>query len=98
MRYAGGVKRIQEVHDAGEDAALLAIRPVPETARGCSAENSVIEFPKQLALSRIDGDDFLGWRIGVKGMADDDGTGLQDAFLAGVELLSHTQVREHSCD
>jgi hypothetical protein len=27
-------------------------------------------------------------------MADDDGTGLQDAFLAGVELPSHAQVRD----
>ena len=76
-RFAGGcIERIEIIHHAGKNAALLAIGPVEKTAGRRGAENSGVEFPKQLAGGGVEGDHFLGRCKGIKNTPDDDRAGL----------------------
>ena len=81
----GGIKAVEEVHDAGEEAALFAVGPVRHAAVGLGAGDAGVEGPLELAGGCVEGDYFFARRIGVEGAADDERVGLQAADFAGVE-------------
>ncbi len=85
-RFAsGGVQGVDEVHHANEDALVLAIRPIGETAIGLCAANSGVELPQQFASRRIQSEYFLRRRDSVEHAVNDDGAGLKAAFLVSVK-------------
>ncbi len=80
-----GVEAVEEVHDAGKDAGLVAVGPVGDSAGGLRGGNAGVELPEELAGGGVEGDDLLVGRVGVEGAADDERVGLDVAFFAGVE-------------
>jgi hypothetical protein len=73
-RFAGrGIKRVNEVHDADENALVSIVGPERETTVGLCAGNSGIEFPKKRAGRGIECENFLGRRNSIKGAIDDIG-------------------------
>src|SRR5262249_42202859 len=79
-----GVERVDEVHDANEDAFIGAVAPIGETAGGLRAGDARIKFPEELSVGGVEGEDFLGGRDAVEQRANHERAGLESAGLAGV--------------
>ena len=86
------VERIDEVHYADENPALLAIGPVGEAAIGLRAFDTGVELPQELAGRGIEGKDFLRGRDSVEDSVDLDGARLQASEFLGVKAPRNAEL------
>src|SRR5260370_16771401 len=71
--FAGGsVQSVEEIHHANQNALVLAVGPVGETAVRLRAANARVELPEELAVRGIQGENFLRSCDSLEHALDDD--------------------------
>ena len=85
------IQGINKVHDSDEDAPVLAISPICQSAVRLGSFYAGIKLPEQVAGGGIESEDFLGRRDPVKYALGHKGTGLQSALLVGIKGPGHRQ-------
>ena len=78
----GGIERVQEVHDIGEQARLRSIEPVGEAAAGLLPHNAGVEPPQLFASGCIQRKDLECGRVAEQRSSCDQRIGLHAAFAA----------------
>src|SRR5205085_2578172 len=86
------IQRIQEIHDAHQNAAVVPALPVGKPSIRLCALDARIKFPFQLPRGSIDSEYFLRWRDSIEHPVHHDGAGLQPASLLRIEPPGDLQL------
>src|SRR5581483_8513119 len=87
-----GIQFVNKVHDAADDASVVPMLPVRQSAVRLRAGDTRIELPLQCSGCGAEGENFLRGRYAVENSMNDDGTRLQPAAFAAVVSPGNTNL------